>query len=159
MNQIPDWWLYLTGFASLMFVVLLVVLVLMVVQLIKQVRELQAPMTRLLADVHALVPEVRALVGKVDALTSKVDAIADSARGTVELVGSKTQGIVSSVDSISHVLSGKLQPYAPLIGAVMTGLKLFTAFRESRAKSSGPKVRVKAPALTDGKVEVKKGKV
>src|SRR5580658_315497 len=123
MNQIPDWWLIVTGVASIVFVLLIAALIYMVVALAKMVKELQQPVTQLVANVNELIPTVKSLVVKVEELTVKVEGIADSTRGTVDLVGDKTRNIVSAVETVSAVATQQLQRYMPLLGTVLTGVR------------------------------------
>ena len=167
MNQIPEWWLIVTGLACLLFVVLMGALVFLLVTLIKVVKELQKPVASLIVQVNELVPSVKSLIVKVEELTVKVDGIADSTRGTVDIVGAKAQGIATTVDRVTTIVSQRLQQYAPVIGTVLTGIRLFNAFREYRTHAR-PKVRVKGSEhgtislevdSANGEERPKKGKV
>ncbi len=166
MTEIPNWWLLVTGIAAILFVVLIAVMAFLIMTLIKLVQDLQQPVTKLLDQVNDLVPEVKGLVVKVEALTEKVEAIADSTKVTVDSVGEKTKAIAATVDGITAFASRQLQQYAPIIGSVLTGIRMFNAFREY--KKSKPKVRVERTAngslaleihAADGEAQVKKGKV
>jgi cell division protein FtsB len=143
MNEIPMWWLILSGIFFAIVAVLFVVLCMLVGALIKVVLALQPQVSGLLTQVNDLVPTVKNLVTKVEALTDKVDGIADSTRSTVDIVGARAKGIATSVDQISGLASQNFAKFAPILGTLMAGLRIFKMYQEYRS-ASNPEPKGKA---------------
>lgn len=160
MNEIPMWWLILSGIFFFLVAVLFVALCFMVWSLIKLVQGLQPQVSGLMTKVNDdlipnvnsvvgkvnndLMPQVQGLVNKVESLTAKVDGIADSARGitdsakgTVDNVGDRVRGITDGIEHIALSATNKFEKAAPIIGIAVAGLRLYTMFMEMRGQKPG----------------------
>ncbi len=119
MNEIPGWWLVVSliffGINALAFVAIGYVLF----QLVKVVRALQ--------------PKVEGLVTKVEGVTAKVDGLTTTLQTTVRNVGEKASGVAGSASAMASTTSKVFERYAPLLGIVLTGLKILGSINEYRS--------------------------
>ena len=141
MNELPSWWLFLTGLAAVVIAIFFIVMCALLYQIAKFAKEVRAPVENLVEKVNDLVPEVKSLVQKVEALTVKVEGIAESTRGTVDLVGDKAKGVAGAVESIATIAATRFRAYAPILGAAMAGMRLYSMFVEARTKKGSVKVK------------------
>jgi uncharacterized protein YoxC len=159
-TEIPTWWLILSGIFFALVALLFLVLCVLVGKLITVVSNLEPQVSSLIKKVDELVPAVKGLVEKVEDLTVKVEGIADSTKVTIDSVGGNARSIARAVDGIASAASQRFQQFAPLLGTLMAGMRIFNMYREykGQAKSHGKEViEVTAVAPKDSDERHKKG--
>lgn len=127
MNEIPMWWLLLSGFAFLINAAAFVFLSLGVFRLFGIVRDLQ--------------PKIASIATKIELLTERVDHVAtnvkgftDSAKGTMESVGGGASSIVGAISGLTTSSTRRLEKFSPYVMAAIAAFKLISAFRGARAE-------------------------
>ncbi len=127
MNEaIPGWFF---GFAlCLMFfnLIILGALVAAVFMLANTIRKFEPRMNKL-AD--QMTDEV---LPKISSLVAKVDGISDKASTAVGLIGSGVGSASTALGSFTATGLKKTERYAPLIGYLMLGLKIFQTIAAAR---------------------------
>lgn len=141
MNELPGWWLALSGFffiANILLMGALVYVLLIVVP--SYLRKLQ--------------PRVDSIAAKVDAIGHKVEQLATTTTATVETVGSRAKSVAGSVDSIAHTASKQFERFSPFIVGALTAIKLVRALSEvQRGKSVAKATSRESLDDKNGKVE------
>jgi predicted PurR-regulated permease PerM len=159
-TEIPTWWLILSGIFFALVALLFLVLCMLVGKLITVVAKLEPQVSSLITKVDELVPAVKGLVEKVDHLTVKVEAVADSTKLTIDKVGGNARSIASAADTIVTAAAQRFQQFAPLLGTLMAGMRIFNMYREYKGHSHETKkvtVEVAALPAKDGAEHAKKG--
>ena len=121
MNEIPMWWLILSALFFATNAILVGALAFAMFKLGNVVMELK--------------PKVEALVEKVDGVTTKVDSLTTTIQSTVSNVGHKAEGIAGSASSMALTTSKVFEKYAPILGIVLTGMKLLSAFTDFKKRN------------------------
>lgn len=85
-------------------------------------------------------PKVEGLVETVDSVAKKVDGLATTLQATVKSVGDKASGVASSASIMANTTSKVFERFAPLLGIVLTGLKIFGSIQEYRAAHRKPEL-------------------
>lgn len=121
MNEIPMWWLILSAVFFATNALLVLALAYAVFKLGKLVGDMK--------------PKVESLVTKVDSVTAKVDGLTTTLQNTVRNVGEKASGVAGSASMMASTTSKVFERYAPLLGIVLTGLKILGSVNEYRAST------------------------
>ena len=128
-NGIPDWWLVVTGIAGVCIALFFVAMVVMLGMIIKLIKDME--------------PKISGLVTKVDTLVEKVDGIAASTKVTVDNVGGHAKGIATSVEHITAIAAANFARFAPVLGLLSTGFKVYGMIREVRGQKKVNSVKVR----------------
>jgi hypothetical protein len=131
MNEIPTWWLVLSGLFFFVNVVLFAALAI--------------AMFKIAGVMKDLTPKVNSLTQKVEVLTEKVGALADTTRATVDHVGGKAGNVAGSAANIAEVAATQWERFAPILMGGVTAFKLIGAFREMRRKGGNKAALQEAP--------------
>jgi len=118
MNELPMWWLILSGIFFAMNTLLFIAMAVMLFKLGQAVQDLK--------------PKVESLVVKVDGVTTKVDALTTTLHETVKNVGEKASGVAGSANVLAQTTSKVFEKYAPLLAIATTAFRIFGAIREYR---------------------------
>lgn len=119
MNEIPGWWLVFSliffGITALAFLGLMIA----ALMLVKVANDLK--------------PKVEGLVAKVEGVATKVDGLTVTVQNTVRNVGEKASGVAGSASAMASTTSKVFERYAPVLGIVLTGLKILGSINEYRS--------------------------
>ncbi len=138
-NEIPTLWLWISGlfflFGILVFGATLVVLF----KILKMAEEMK--------------PKIESLTTKVEGLTVKLDKVADrveetmtSVKESVDGVGSRTQGILGSLETVTKGVTGKLEGITPILAGAMAAYKIFLTIKAARQHSKAAPSKKALPA-------------
>ena len=127
MNEIPIWWLVLSGLFFFLSTVLCIVGIVALIYLIRLVKEL-AP------RIEALEAAVRELIFKVHAVAERVEEVAASVRDTVRSVGGKASHVAGAADLVATAATKQFDRIAPIVSVLVTGFKIFRAVQGLRKK-------------------------
>ncbi len=113
MNEIPMWWLVLSGLFFALNVVLFAALAYLALEFAKFQKTLQP---------------------KITELTEKVNSISKN----VEELSAHVKNTAGSANIIARSASQQFEKYSPIIMGVTTALRLFKAFQEFRGSGTKP---------------------
>lgn len=137
---IPTWFLVLITILVMIILGLFVGLMLVSLSLVKIVKQLEPKVNKLVDQVNDdLIPQVKGVVSKVDAIGSNIQGLTGSASNTMGLVKSKTENVGSALEGLTAMGLKKAEKFAPFVGYIMMGLRvyqMFTAVRESRSRGA-----------------------
>ena len=125
MNEIPTWWLVLTGLFCVVSLIAACAMAYLLLQLLAIVKELKPKLSE-------VGNRVEAIALKVDNIATKVDSMATTAKASVEIVGTKAQGLAAGAEALGILTSRKassLSQYA-MVGTLL--YKLVLGFLERR---------------------------
>lgn len=129
MNNIPTWWLVLSGlffFANLVFFVGLTIAALKLVEIIRG----------LLPKVDALSKEVVEISHKVQGIATQVEGLTESLKNTATSVGGRATSVAGSVELVASSAGRQFERFAPFITGALTAIRLAKALNEMRAGRS-----------------------
>lgn len=147
--QIPGWFLLVATILMLANTALFIALAFVSFQLWKTVSRVEPKVTQLVDKVNGeLVPQVQGLVTRVDTIGSNIQGLTGSASHAINVVGGKTESMASALETLTNVGMKKAEKFAPLLGYVVMGLKVYQMIATVRAAAPKRKARVqKSPAL------------
>lgn len=114
MNNIPTWWLLLSGLYFFANTVLILTLIVVVIR---------------------LMPTIKSLSAKVDSIATKVDGIATTTQQTLVQMGERSSKVGSNLELVSTLAKGQVERHVPIVMAILSGLKILGAIREFRGSS------------------------
>lgn len=124
MNELPNWTVVLLIVVLVANSLLIAALAFAIFKVGKLVLELK--------------PKVEGLITKVDGVTTKVDQLTTTVQHTVSSLGAKAQGVTGAASSMANTTSKVFEKYAPILGIVMTGLKVLQTVNEYRKAHQKP---------------------
>ncbi len=130
MNEIPSWWLIVSGIFFAFGTLFLIVLIFVSLQLKKMVEELK--------------PKIESISTRVDAIGKNVEELTSHVKTTAESVGGKAKSVASSVESIAQLASGTFEKFSPYVVGALTVMKLFSGFMQVR-RSMAPAKALEEP--------------
>lgn len=136
MNDMPQWWIYVSGAFFLVNLLLFATLIYLVLFLIGWMKEMK--------------PKIDALSKRVDAIGQNVEEISVHVKATAETVGGRAKSVATSVDSIAHMASTTFEKFSPLVVGAMTAMRLVKAYGEMR-KGMSPAQATSKRALEPSK--------
>ncbi|MCK6632159.1 MAG: hypothetical protein L6Q31_07255 [Fimbriimonadaceae bacterium] len=120
MNEIPTWWLVISGaFFGIGVLAFLA---------------MTALFLRLSAVVNELKPKIDNISAKVEALTANLESTSAQAKSTITTVGSGTANIVRSVETALVGSAKRLEGFATVMFTALSILKLVKEFQAVRGK-------------------------
>lgn len=125
MNDIPSWWLILSGIFFVLNIIWFAILSIVMLKLVSVVSGLQ--------------PEIRSLSERVKTLVDKVEDLAVTVKETVADVGSKTKGVVGSVELVAQTASRQFERFSPLVIGALSLLRVMRAVGDMRGGHDHPR--------------------
>ena len=122
MNDMPQWWLY----ASLAF---FIVNAAFFVALIVVLLRFQA----ILKDLH---PKLTETADRIEEASKKIAQTADSAKKTVDHVGSKARNVADGIEAVAMVSAKRFQTLSMFFTATSTVLKLYQMVKSNKAEKT-----------------------
>lgn len=89
--------------------------------------------SRLIQTINEIKPKVDLLTERVNSMAEKLESAADSAKNTVETVGSGTRAMVGSLQGLVVGSADRLGKFSTYIVTAMTLLRLYKEFSSLRA--------------------------
>ena len=118
MSEVPSWWLQVTGGAAI--AILLLCVAMMVIAVV---------MVALLLEVKKGIANVSE---RVQSVASRVDSVAKQVEHVTTEVGTRTTGIMRSVDDIASGAFEVVERYAPVAIGLAVVFKLASMFRKPK---------------------------
>jgi hypothetical protein len=129
MNDMPAPWLWVSGiFFGLGIVVLIAIL---------------AALVKLKQSVDEIVPALTKTVERLESATEKLEATVNSAKKTVDHVGTKARNVADGIEAVALISAQRFQMFSTLLTATSTVFKLMQMVKSTKAD----KVQVDKKAL------------
>jgi uncharacterized protein YoxC len=117
-SEVPTYWWQVTAGAAIVVIVLSVVMIAVCGFLIMALVELRRG--------------IASITGRVETITNRVDSIAKQVEQVTTEVGSRTSGIVRTVDDIAAGAFNVVERYAPLVIGAAAVFKLWSMFKKKK---------------------------
>jgi len=118
MNEIPTWWLAVSGAFYFFGTLFMIVLIFVSLQLVKMTKELK--------------PKIDSISARVDAIGKNVEELTEHVKSTAETVGGRAKNVSASVESIAQLAAGTFERFSPYVVGAMTAMKLVSGFMQMR---------------------------
>lgn len=128
MNEIPTWWLVLSGLFFVANMLLFVVLAFVGLRVVAMLKDLQ--------------PKIVNLTTKVEGIAEKVTELTETTKVTVENVGGRAKNVAGSVELIAHSASRQFERFSPLLVGGITLLRLLSAVRQYRGEEKNGRAKL-----------------
>ena len=147
MNEIPSWWLAVSGLFFVLNAVLFVFLIVAAIQFMKFMKDV-AP------RIEALEKSTQELIVNVQGVAKRVDEVAASVKETVDSVGGKARGLASSAELVVSATSRQFERITPVVTGVLTAIKVIRAVRDLRHARQEKKAEAEAKTKGRKKSEI-----
>lgn len=133
MNEIPAWWMYVSGAFFVVNLIFFCVLIYLAFFMIGWMKEMK--------------PKIDSLSTRVDSIGKNVEELTQHVKTTAEAVGGKAQHVASSVESIAQLASMTFERFTPYVAGGLAAMKLLSGFMAMRRTMAPEKGQM---ALEDG---------
>lgn len=124
-NEIPTWWLILSGAFFAFNLLFLAALTFLALRMAGFMQELKP-------KVDELNTKVNALIVQVQDVTKKVEAVANQVSESVNEVSGRAKGVVGSAELVAQSASRQFEKFSPFVVGAVTAMRLVRALNDIR---------------------------
>lgn len=122
MNELPMWWVVVSGIFFGLGILVCVGLLIAVMKAMVALKAVQA--------------SVEKTIDRAEKVVDRLEGVAKSAQGTVESIGGRAKSAASSIESVVSAGAKKMETIAPIFVMALAGLKLYQQFAEMRTEKA-----------------------